>query len=145
VQIPRFARARFAAAAALALLLLAGCGGAKTFTVTGKLVLPPKVKVADADSVNIILVPEDAAEAASGKSATLAVNPKDLTFSGTVSPGKYKVGLAITPYAGMKDSETRTKELNQNIGKFNTGATPLRYEVTGDANITVDFAASTVK
>jgi len=127
-------------AASLALLLALGCGGdSKPVRVTGKLVLPDKVKVAETDSINIVFAPEGEAKGTGG-SAT--VNPKDLTFSGEVPPGKYKVGVTITPYAGMKDTEARTKQLQQQIGAFNTGATPLRYEVTSDSgqSFTVDLS-----
>jgi hypothetical protein len=137
------ARHRVVAAASLALVLILGCGGAKPVSVSGKLVFPAKVKVADTDSISVTFVPEDGG---AGKGAVASVNAKDLTFTGDVLPGKYKLGVAVQPYAGMKDTEARTKELDKVLGQFGATATSLRYEVTNDAgqSITIDLAKGTV-
>lgn len=138
------ARLGFGAVFAVALVLLSGCGGSsKGVTVSGKLVLPAKVKVVETDSINVTFVPEDAA---TGKSAAATVNAKDLTFTGEVLPGKYKVGVTVTPYAGMKDAEARAKELTQQLGAFASNTTSLRYEVTSSSGqtITVDLTKPAV-
>ena len=143
MPIPALARPRLVAAASLALLLLLGCGSAKPVTVTGKLILPGKVKVAESDSLSVVFVPEDSAK---GKSGTATVNPQDLTFSGQVLPGNYKVAVTVTPYAGMKDTDARTELLEKQMGAFSSTSTSLRYEVTKEASqsITVDLTKPSV-
>lgn len=139
---PSLARHRLVAAASLALVLVLGCGGGKTVTVSGKLVLPPKVKLAETDSIAVTFAPEDK----DGKSASATVSPKDLTFNAQVPPGKYKIGVTVQPYAGTKDAEARTKEINAVIGSFDAAATALRYEVTAEStqSVTIDLAKGTV-
>jgi hypothetical protein len=137
-------RARLIALGSLFVLLLAGCGkSGKTVTVTGKLVLPQKAKLAESDSVIVTFLPEDNPTAPGG---TANVNPKDLTFSLAVPPGKYKVSVTFQPYPGEKDSEQRTKELNQHVGMFSRDATALRHEVGSEPNqaITIDLVKSTI-
>ncbi len=145
---PPLARYRLVAAAVLALGLLAGCGSAKPVTVTGKLVLPAKLKIQETDQISITFFPEDGdvKNTAGGKSASGTVNPKDLTFTASVLPGKYKIGVGVTPYAGMGDEQKRTEIIDGMLGAFNATATPLRYEVTSAASqsITIDVPKSTV-
>ena len=145
---PALTRHRLVAATVLALGLLAGCGGAKPVTVTGKLVLPAKLKIQETDQISITFYPDDASakDTAGGKSSSGTVNPKDLTFTASVLPGKYKIGVGVTPYAGMGDEQKRTEIIEGMLGAFNATDTPLRYEVTSAASqsITIDVPKSTV-
>jgi hypothetical protein len=133
-------RHRLLAAIPLALLLLAGCGATPS-PVTGKLELPPKMTLAETDSVSVTFSPEEKSEG-----GTVAdVSPKDLTFSTNVRPGKYKVAVTIQPYAGEKGSEKRTTALEPLNESFSVGKTQLRYEVvSGPQSITIDLVRQTV-
>src|SRR5262245_15945875 len=103
-----FLRSGSFALGGLFVVLLAGCGSsAKPVTVTGKLVLPKQVKLAETDSVIVTFTPEEATK----PGGTGTVNPKDLTFTASVPPGKYKVSVTFQPYAGEKDSAQREREL----------------------------------
>lgn len=137
------ARPKLVAATALALLLLVGCGGAKSVTVNGKLVMPKDVKLAETDSIVVTFTPEDAAK---GKGATATVSPNELTFSLNAIPGQYKVAVAVQAYAGEKGSEKRSEMLANKLGKYDAANTGLRHEVTSDdpQTVTIDLAAGTV-
>lgn len=126
--------------------LLAGCGGPKPVSVSGKIVMPDKVKVVDTDTITLVFNPEDGT---SGASDNATASAKDLTFKASIKPGKYKVSVNVQAYAGQggpKDSRERPKELAQAFGGFSPGSTPLRCEVTGEPNqtFTVDLNAKTV-
>src|SRR4051794_18198530 len=124
----------------LTLLTLSGCtSSSKTVTVDGKVVLPPKIKVAETDSITVTFAREDDATAP-GASAT--ASPTALTFEANVRPGKYKVSVRVQAYAGMKDSQQRERELTQQMAS----APNMSYEVTGDArqSITIDLVKGTV-
>jgi hypothetical protein len=132
-----------AVTAALALAVLSGCGGSKkTVTVSGKVVMP-KVKLMDTDSITVTFTPEDNPTAPGG---TSSVSPKDLAFSVNVAPGKYKVAVTVQGYPGEKGSDKRDSEFANYFGKYGTGVTPLRYEVTSDPNqsITIDLAKGAI-
>src|SRR5262245_47019204 len=101
---------RLLASCSLTMVLLAGCSSDKKVTVSGKLVLPPGVTLAENDSVQLIFAREDDKEKTGGAAT---VNPTDLSFSTTLAPGKYKIGVTFQPYPGMKDSEARAKHLSQ--------------------------------
>jgi hypothetical protein len=122
----------------LTLLLLAGCGGGKPRTVSGKLVLLPGTNLVASDSVNLIFVPE----AQGGKTVVADVSQNDLTFTAKVPPGKYKISFSVQPYAGESESEKRAEAFAQTNEAFSTDSTPLTYEVTGDPSqtVTVDLA-----
>lgn len=135
---------RAAAGAALALVLLTGCGGGnKPVAVTGKLVVPSKVKLSETDSIQVTFTPEDAGKASGGVGT---VSPKDLTFTVNVPPGTYKVAVTFQAYPGEKESEKRQKDFSQHVGMFETGATALRYEVKNEANqsVTIDLTKSSI-
>jgi len=119
--------------------MLSGCTSAKTVTVTGKVVLPPKVKVAETDSITVTFVREDDPSASGGSAAA---SPPGLTFETNMRPGKYKVSVRVQAYAGMKDSQNRERELAQQMASAPT----LSYEVTGDArqSITIGLVKGTV-
>jgi hypothetical protein len=133
------ARSQVVAACGLALLTLSGCTSAKTVTVDGKVVLPPKVKVSETDSITVAFTREDDATAPGG---TATASPTGLTFEANVPPGKYKISVRVQAYAGMKDSQKRERELAQQMASAPT----LSYEVTGDArqSITIDLVKGTV-
>jgi len=122
-------------------LLLAGCGGAKPVSVTGAVVLPPKVSLKDDDSLQLSFTPDG-----SGKSAGASANPKDGSFTAELVPGKYKIGVAIKPYAGHKESAKREESFRDLNKAFHVAATKLSYEVTSDPkqSIKVDLAAGNV-
>ena len=134
---------RLLASCSLALVVLTGCTSEKKVTVSGKLVLPAGVTLVENDSVQIIFARDDD-PTKSGGAAT--VNPADLSFTSTMSPGKYKIGVTFQPYPGMKESEVRAKQLSQRVGMYSVEATALRYEVTTDAKqtITINLAQGTV-
>jgi hypothetical protein len=136
---PRAAHSPVIAVCGVALLALSGCTSAKTVTVAGKLVLPPKVKVAETDSVTVTFVRQDD-PAAPGASAT--ASPTGLTFEAAVQPGKYKISVRVQAYSGMKDSQQREKELTQQMASAPT----MSYEVTSDAkqSITIDLVKGAV-
>lgn len=129
-------------AVACCALLLAGCGGSsKPVAVRGKIALPPKMSLKDDDSVQLSFIPDGA-----GKSVVASVNPKDLTFSADVVPGKYKIAVALKAYAGQKGSEARDDAFKPTNKLFAPGTTKLTYEVTNDPtqSIKIDLAAGSV-
>lgn len=134
-------RSRLIAAGGLFVLLLAGCGGVKTVPVTGKLVFPPKTKIADTDSIALTFIAEEG-----GHNTSASVSAKDSTFTANVLPGKYKIAVSVKAYAGMKDSESRTKEFDRQFGAHGIGATSLRTDITGDSNqsITIDLQKGSI-
>jgi hypothetical protein len=90
----------------LVLVALSGCGDGTVATnkLSGKLILPPGVKVAETDSIMVTLTPTEGDKG--GGSGT--VNAKDLTFSNVkVAPGKYKVLVNFSPYQGEPGSDKR--------------------------------------
>jgi hypothetical protein len=142
VRTPVLVRAGFVVLAALALGSLAGCGASsKPVTVSGKVILPAKAKFTDTDTMSVTFVPDGEG----GKSASTNTTPKDHTFTAQVLPGKYKVGVAAVVYSGTKDSENRSQAFEKIFAPFNSMTSTMKYEVTGDATITIDLNAQTVK
>ncbi len=125
-------------AVTLVLSFVAGCGGPTPVPLSGKVVLPSGVKLADTDSVTVVFVPEEG-DQSKGENATLS--PKDLSFSAKVVPGKYKIAVNVQIYPGsagaMKETNAKNKELSLVFGSFSSGSTPLHYEVTKEANQTI--------
>jgi hypothetical protein len=128
----------------LGLLFVAGCGGQKTVTVAGKLVLPANVKLADNDSVSIAFVNDDKP----GLNAHSVFTPGDSSFEckTAVSNVKYKVVVTLQPYMGTPDKEKRAGSLEAVNKKFGRDGSTLFYETTQDAQqkITIDLTAGTV-
>jgi hypothetical protein len=123
---------------------LAGCGSKSSgVEVKGKVVVPKQVKLADTDSIIVTFLPEGDPKASG---ATATVNPKDMTFSTTVRPGKYKVAVTFQPYPGEKDSAKRAKELEPKVGAYTTESTPLRAEISSESpqTMTIDLAAGSI-
>lgn len=119
-----------------------GCGfSASPRTVKGKLVLLPNMKLQETDTINLTFVPEG-----EGSSAVADVSAKDATFTAQVPPGKYKIALSVTPYAGTKDAEKREQAFVQKYAPFAPGTTPLRYEVSSEPvqTVTIDLAQGSV-
>lgn len=130
----------------LAVVALTGCsGGAKSsVTLSGKVVLPNNVKLADNDNVTITFLPED-----KGDLPAAAVISKDSgTFESktTVSKAKYKITVRIEPYMGSPDAEKRAASFDSVNNAFSRDATKLSYETTSDSkqSITIDMNAGTV-
>jgi hypothetical protein len=124
------------------LLFVAGCPQ-RTVNLSGKLVLPAKVSLADNDSVTIALAPESEG----GKAGVASCSKADMAFTiKDITPGKYKISVSINTYPGEKDKNRPElfKPLNAKYG--NPKTTPLNFEATGDGNqsITVDLDKGTV-
>jgi hypothetical protein len=124
---------------------LTGCGGGKSpVTVSGKLVLPNTLKLADTDNVTISFLPEDKADL-----PAMAMYSKESgTFEckTTVGKAKYNITVRIDPYMGAPDAEKRAASFETVNNAFSRDATKLKYETTQDGkqSITVDLTAGTV-
>lgn len=126
-------------------LLLGGCGpsAARTVEVKGNLVLPPNLKLAETDTIAITFLADGDAKAQGGNAS---MTGKDRSFTAQVPTGKYKIAVEIQAYAGEKGADDRNRQYSQAVGKFNSGATSLLYEVTDaeQQSITIDLAKETV-
>jgi hypothetical protein len=140
---------------ALGLLVLAvtGCGPGTGATVSGKVVLPAGWSFENEDAVEITLVPEDpTAKRSATASASGAARGTEVSFTAHtpqtkgVLPGRYKLGVRITPYPGMPGSEARKTKLDGAINrKYEATKGALSYEVTdGAQTITIDLGKGTV-
>lgn len=127
----------------LCLFTLAGCDGSGSRrTVSGKVILPPGMKLADNDSVTIAFIPE-----AKDVKTPIVDVAKDLTFkTNDTVPGKYKITFAAQAYAGEKGFEQRSAAFERVNKNFSAETTKLSYEVTQDPqqSITIDLAKGTV-
>jgi len=126
------------------LFLSAGCGGKKTVTVTGNLVLPDNLKLEKDDSVAISIVPEGG-----GVAQTASFNSSNNTFEAKgVAVGKNKITVAITPYPGTKNYQQFRDWIKQNINEvFDTKRTPLSCDVQptpAEQSFTIDLPKKTV-
>jgi hypothetical protein len=120
------------------ILLMGGCGGKKPVTLTGKLVLPSTIKLADNDNVTINFTPVDAEDQPAGAK----FNNADMSFvCKNITPGKYKVSVQLSVYKGTPDSEKRDFEYKV-FNKQHTEKMNLTFGVTSDAEqkITIDLA-----
>jgi len=140
-------RSRVPFFALVGLVAALGCGGPKGVNVSGKITPPSGVKWVDTDNIEVRFVPDDP----KAKSASATFPAKDPSFSlKDVPPGKYKVAVTITPYAGEKDSDKRKRALDPVNKKFDEAATKLQFEVPGGSganstiSVTVDLAKETV-
>jgi len=137
---------------ALGFLAVLGCGGGggKAVNLKGKVVMPANMKLLDTDEVQITFTPEGSA----GKAATATAKAPSLTFEPTgatmkkgMAPGKYKVGVSVTPYMGAPESQGRAQFFEDTINKaYSPGSTNMTYEVTSDLDqsITIDLTKGTV-
>jgi len=129
------------------LLVSAGCGPGKGTPVSGKVVPPAGVKLADEDQIEINFVPDDP-KVKRGAGGT--AKPPGLTFTVAMSegpgmlPGKYKVTVRITPYAGSPGFQERKQRLDDLLNKKfgEVGTTPLSFEVPASKDpvtVTIDL------
>jgi hypothetical protein len=126
---------------------LAGCGGGGQ-PVDGKVIFPPQLKLQPDDTVSIVFDPEDP----SGKPGNGRVSPDDKSFTVKCAdgkgmlPGRYTIGVIITPYAGHADYKKRAKSVEDFNKQYGTTPTKLTYEVTSDGpqSITVDLVLTSV-
>jgi hypothetical protein len=124
----------------IGLLFVAGCSE-QTVNLSGKLVLPSKIKLVESDAVTLAFAPEGTA----GKAAIGLVSNGDQTFTvKDITPGKYKITFGVTPYPDQKKRIPLVEPLNT---KFDMKASPLKYEVTAEPNqsITIDLEKGTVE
>jgi hypothetical protein len=131
---------------ALGLVGFAGCGP-KGGQVKGTLVLPPSIKLAESDAVQISLIPEsgkDAPPPAEFTVSNLSFELKGIGGRG-VPAGHYKVSAMLQPY-GTADVTKRKPLFDALNEKYNPGKTPMTYDVTGDAvqTIKIDLAKGAV-
>jgi len=128
----------------LGLVFAAGCSGAKPVTVQGKIILPKTVKLVETDNVEVRFIPEGA----KAKAATAIMKTSDMTFTTPdILPGKYKVFVKITPYAGMPGNDKRARDLQPLNHENDEDASKLSVEVGSEPtqSITIDLAAKSVK
>jgi len=129
----------------VALLSLTGCSGGKgPVTVSGKLVLPNNVTLADNDNVTISFLPEEKADL-----PAVAVFSKEggsFECKTTVSKAKYNITVRIEPYPGSPNAEKRAGSFETLNNAFSRDSTKLKYETTADSrqSITLDLTAGTV-
>jgi len=134
----------------IGLLLVAGCGPGKGTPVSGTLVLPDGIQLADNDGVDLTFAPQDPNIKKGGKGI---VKPADKTFTANsvettgLLPGQYKITVRITPYQGMPDSAKRgvaLEPLNKKYGELEK--TPLTIDIPpgpAPVSITIDLAKGT--
>jgi len=127
---------------AFCLIFLAGCSGKKPVTVKGNVVLPANLKLEKEDTVSVTFDPFTKGDLPGSAQAS----PTDGAFSVQVAPGKYKVAVRITPYAGTPNSQKRLEQLKPYNEKYNASNTKLEYEVAAGAeqSITIDLDKGTV-
>src|SRR5436309_1718793 len=129
----------------MSLLFLTGCGGKKTVTVSGTLVLPNTVKLANNDVVNVSFFPDNKED----PNAFAILNVETSTFEckTTVSKAKYRIAVNVQPYMGSQDSEKRAAAFDSTVNNmFSKDTSKLTYETTQDSSqaITIDLSAGTV-
>jgi hypothetical protein len=137
-----------AVVALFGLTALTGCGDGVSRSVVKVTGASTKVKLDPTDAVSVGFTPEGAGETAlAGGEArvqpfTVKSSAKDATG---VAPGKYKLTVSITPYAGMAQPahEQEVKELSS---QYNAANSKLTYEVVAgkEQSITIDLDAGTV-
>jgi len=116
--------------------------------VSGTVAFPSSVKLAENDTVSVGFVP-----AGGGQGITAKFNNADQSFNfeqtaetlGGIPPGKYKIVVKVTPYAGMPGSDKRKSALDPLNKKFDADASPLTYEVApGENKVVIDLTKGTV-
>jgi hypothetical protein len=144
----------FLALCGAVLLSLTGCSPPKGTLVSGTLILPKGASFEKDDSVEITFRPEGDAKSAIGsaiateKSSSVTFTAKTAGIATGVLPGKYKIGVKITPYLGMPNSRDRKRIFDEGLNKkYEVSKSPLTCEVTGDSQneFTIDLDKGTVK
>jgi hypothetical protein len=128
------------------LLSLPGCGGgsSKGVNLTGTVVLPPALKLAEGENLQMSFQPEDES---TGKAYAGAYTPNDNSFTAKeVPPGKYKITFAVAPYPGSQDMQARMATLKPFNAAFDKAHTPLNVEVKKGTTqkLTIDLVKKTV-
>lgn len=141
-----YTRASMAVVSLFVATLFCGCGGAPAGSTVKVTVASSKIKLEDTDSIEVIFTPEGTAKAAtaigSAKDQPLTAGRPDAPG---VLPGKYQLGVRITPYAGMAPPE-RVQAISSLNDALSGSAASRTYEVTADKeqSITIDLDANTV-
>lgn len=135
---------RFLPIVCLVLAPLAGCGdgGTATNKLSGKVILPPGVKLAKTDSVMLVFTPLEGEKG--GGSGN--INAEDLSFGPLmVSPGKFKVIIQITPYQGEPGSEKRVAAFEAFNKAYDMKNTKITCEVgtAKEQSFVIDMAKGT--
>lgn len=141
-----YTRASMAVVSLFVATLFCGCGGAPAGSTVKVTVTSSKIKLDDTDSLEVIFTPEG-----TGTPATAIGNAKDQPLTAArgemsgVLPGKYQLGVRVTPYAGMAppDRVQSIERLNEVLAG---SAASRTYEVTADKeqSITIDLDSNTV-
>lgn len=134
--------------ALLGLVAFVGCGDGVTRSEVKVNITSSKVKLEETDSISVGFTPEGEGEIAmasgSARELPLTANPSGKEAQG-VAPGKYKLTVAITPYAGMSQPghDQAVQELSN---RFDATNSKLTYEVAAgkQQTITIDLDAGTV-
>jgi hypothetical protein len=133
----------------LGVIALTGCGDGVSRSAVKVTVTTSKAKLDDTDSITVVFV----AEGSGGENALANGNPnkqpltaKPQAGEGTgVKPGKYKLTVQLTPYAGMGTPEHH-QQLQQISSQYDPTNSKLTYEVVAgkEQTITIDLDAGTV-
>ena len=126
-------RAWLLVATLVCLVSSVGCGSKKGTPLTGKVLLPDKVKLDTNDTATVRFVSDQKG----GPGAVGKVNPSDLTFTVEVPPGSYKVGAEFVPYPGGKANDAHHKALKNLSERFDAENSKMTYTVTSDSNQTI--------
>lgn len=126
-------------------ILLVGCDSSTPGVSVKVSVASQKVKLEDTDNIEVVFTPEGKGEPA-GAAGSFKTQPLTAT-RGTapgVVPGKYKLTVKVTPYAGMAPQRDQVMaEFNK---RFDATNSKLNYEVTADKEqaVSIDLDANTV-
>ncbi|QJW92596.1 hypothetical protein [Frigoriglobus tundricola] len=151
VRLGHFILATFVAS----LLAAAGCSPPPKGTpVSGTVTLPKGASFDKDDNVEITFRPDGDAKSAVGsvitteKSSSVTFTAKTAGITTGVLPGKYRIGVKITPYAGMPGNKDRKRGFDEGLNqKYKVEKSPLTCEVTADApnDFTIDLEKGNVK
>ena len=109
--------------------MLAGCGR-RYASVSGSLLLPESLKLADTDVVQVIFHPD-----AKGEKAGLGVvNRAEKTYvcNDIVPGGKYKVSVRIDPALGMPETPKRMPMIDEFNKSHDLAGTKLHFNATDE-------------
>jgi len=139
---------RAAVVAMFCATLLTGCGDGVSRSTVKVTVNSTKVKLEDTDAIAVVFTPDGSGETAlasgEARKQPLTANPSAKEAKG-VTPGKYKLTVQVTPYAGMAQPahEAAVKELSS---RFDANNSKLTCEVASgkEQTLTIDLDAGTV-
>src|SRR5262245_45785423 len=126
---------------------LSGCGGDGKVAGAKLKVSVHSTKLKETDAISVTFNPDGGGELASAN-GTMKSQPFECLRAGNAPgalPGKYKLSVNVTPYAGM-DPPARQQEIANFSKQFTPANTKLSYEVTSDKeqSIDIDLDAQTV-